>query len=110
MTMTPEEIKTATDEFAKALGEKDEKPVGQIALMVEHLGKEWVQARIDETNKIEEGEGLKTDDGKRRRTKGGVFFYLSKGKMEDEVRAKIFPNFGSKGKVVEWEERLFIVD
>lgn len=99
------EIQEYIDAVAKELGEKDEKPVGQIVRMVEHLGRDWVQSMVDETNKIEEKDGMKTDDGKRRRTKGGVFFYICKGKMDDEAKLKVFPNFALKGKVVEWEER-----
>ncbi|MGB7339758.1 MAG: hypothetical protein WBC91_12765 [Phototrophicaceae bacterium] len=110
MTMDTAEIQAYTAEIAKMLGEKDDKPISQIAAMVEHIGREFVQTRVDETNKIEEAGGMKTDDGKRRRTKGGVFFYLCKGKMTDEQRAVIFPHFGQKGRVVEWEERHEFID
>lgn len=99
------EIQEYIDAVAKELDEKDEKPVEQIVRMVEHLGQEWVQSMVEETNKIEEKGGMKTDDGKRRRTKGGVFFYICKGKMDDEAKIKVFPSFALKGKVVEWEER-----
>jgi hypothetical protein len=64
-----------------------------------------VQELLAEVEKIEADGGLMTEDGTRRRTKGGVFFYLAKGKMPAEARQIVFPNFGQRGKSVEWEER-----
>ena len=104
--MQPDEIKAYVAEVAEKLGETEEKPVNQIALLVEHAGKEFVEEHLAETLKIEENGGMMTDDKKRRRTKGGVFFYIIKGKLDAEIRGKIFPGYGqSMGKSVAWEER-----
>lgn len=107
MSMTKEEIQAYTEEVAKELGETKEKPIRQITQLIELAGRDFVQKYVDETKKIEAKEGLKTDDGKRRRTPGGVFFYIIKGKLDAEIRKKIFPHFGQreKAKVVKWEER-----
>lgn len=107
-TMPQEEIQEVALEIARQLDEENEAPLNQIKLLVEHCGKEFVEAILEETNKIEEKGGILTDDKKRRRTKGGVFFYLIKGKIEADVRQIVFPNFGqqTKGTVIEWEERL----
>lgn len=110
MTMEQSEIQEYTDEVAKILNETEEKPVRQIRLMVEHLGREWVAKMLEETHKIEEKGGMKIENRKRRRTIGGVFFYISKGKMTDEQRALVFPHSGPGGKVVKWEERHDYVD
>jgi len=110
MTMEQSEIQEYTAEVAKILNETEEKPLRQIELMVEHLGREWVEKMLEETKKIEEKGGMKIENGKRRRTIGGVFFYIAKGKMNEEEKGKVFPNYGQKGKVIEWEERHEYVD
>ena len=109
--MQPEEILTEAKKIAEILGETDEGPVGQIAQVIEKCGLEFAQKIAEETNKIEEKGGMKTHDGKRRRTKGGVFFFLVKGRIDADIRKEIFPNFGkhSNGDVappgIKWEDR-----
>lgn len=109
--MQPEEIQTEAKKIAEILGESDEGPVGQIAQVIEKCGLEFAQKIAEETNQIEEKGGMKTHDGKRRRTKGGVFFFLVKGRIDADIRKEIFPNFGkhSNGDVappgIKWEER-----
>jgi hypothetical protein len=106
MSMEPEKIQAYALEVATELGETEEGPLRQITLLVEHAGEEFVKAALEETRKIEEGEGIKTEDGLRRRTKGGVFFYITKGKLSPEVRQIVYPTFGIlKNKALEWEER-----
>jgi len=110
--MQPEEIQKEAKQIAERLGETDEQPIGQIAQVIEKCSLEFAQKIADETDKIEEKGGMKTHDGKRRRTKGGVFFFLVKGRIEADIRKEIFPNFGkhSNGDVappgIEWGERL----
>lgn len=107
--MQPEEIKAYAEEVGKKLGETEEKPLEQIGLLIEHAGKELVAENLAETLKIEEDGGMMTEDKKRRRTIGGVFFYIVKGKLDPEIRGKIFPGYGQNkpvGKVVAWDERL----
>ena len=65
-----------------------------------------------ETEATEAAGGLLTHDRKRRRSKGGVFFYLAKGQMDAGLRGEIFPNFGKGGDGsiappgIEWGERV----
>ena len=110
--MEKQEIRDYAQEVAKILGENDEQPISQIEQLVELLGRDFVQEQLEETQKIEEKGGLKTDDNKRRRTMGGTFFYIVKGKMDESVRQKIFPNFGKtpKAKSLTWEDRQDYVD
>lgn len=112
MTMEKSEIKAYTQEVAKKLGETDEQPIHQIELIIELAGQEFVQEMLEETLQIEEKGGMQTEDNKRRRTPGGVFFYIVKGKMDAELRQQIFPNFGQRERlrVVEWDERHEFVD
>jgi hypothetical protein len=112
MAMERAEIKALAVEAAKVLGEENEGPIHQLELILEHVGKPFLDELIAETLKIEENGGMMTDDGKRRRTIGGVFFYLAKGKIDPRIRYLIFPSFGQKekGKVIEWAERIQYLD
>lgn len=105
--MHTDEIKAYAQEVADKLDETDDYPRRQIELLIEHMGREFVAEKLAETEKIESEGGMQTESGKRRRTKGGVFFYLAKGDMKWKVRDMIFPNFGQKqkGRVLEWHER-----
>jgi hypothetical protein len=107
MSMERDEIKALALQTAKILGEENEGPIHQLELILEHVGKDFLAEILAETQKIEENGGMMTDDGKRRRTMGGVFFYLAKGKIDARVRQLIFPSFGQKekGRVLEWSER-----
>jgi len=106
--MQPEEMQAYVQEVAEILGEEKESPIHQIKLILQHMGKEFTEKYVEKALRIEERGGMMTDDGKRRRTLGGVFFYITKTKLPEEIRSEIFPNYGqmNKGKVVQWEERL----
>jgi len=110
--MEQEEIQSVARDVAEKLGENEPNPVRQIEMILKHLGPEFVQEHLDETLKIEAEGGMMTQDGKRRRSAGGVFFYIVKGKMEPSIRQIIFPNFGqtTKGAVMEWRERQEMID
>lgn len=92
--LSPEDIKKHAQQFAESLGETDAKPIGQIEQLIDKCGLDFVKKLMEETDKIEAKEGIKTHDRKRRRTKGGVFFFLAKGRMDAKIRQEIFPNFG----------------
>lgn len=109
--MSENEIQAVVKEIAGKLEETDETPVQQIQMIIEMLGAEFAREVAEETLRVEEAGGMMTHNGERRRTKGGVFFYLAKGKMDHQQRIAIFPNFGSgtKGRVIDWQERMDIV-
>lgn len=110
--MQPEDIQKEAKKIAEAIGETEEQPINQVAQVIEKCGLEFAQKVAEQTEKVEADGGLKTHDGKRRRTKGGVFFYIAKGQMDAKIRSEIFPNFGknANGEVtppgIEWEERI----
>ena len=110
--MQAEEIQKEAKKIAENLGETEDDPVKQIALLIEKCGLEFAQQIAEETDKIEAKGGMKTHNRKRRRTKGGVFFFLAKGRMEADIRQEIFPNFGkhTDGEVtppgIEWVDRI----
>ena len=108
----PDQIKGAAARFGEALGETSPKPIAQIGQLIEKCGLPFVEKIMAETEAIEAEGGLLTHDRKRRRSKGGVFFYLAKGQMDAALRAQIFPTFGKGGDGtiappgVDWEERI----
>jgi len=76
--------------IAAQLGETDEIPSAQIRRALKVLGAEQVQAFLQEALTIEAGEGMLVRDGSRRRTVGGVFFYLLRTKVPKSARKRIF--------------------
>ena len=92
VSLSAEEIQALAKAFGETLGEKSGKPLQQIALLIEKCGLDFVKKMMAETEAAEAAGGLLTQDGKRRRTKGGVFFFLAKGQMDPQYRTDIFPN------------------
>ncbi|XWX05677.1 hypothetical protein VZO05_16080 (plasmid) [Aggregatilineales bacterium SYSU G02658] len=107
---TPPDIEQVTQEIARHLNETLDGPVRQIRMVVTHMGVEFAREVLRETMAIESTGGMLTADQSRRRTPGGVFFYLAKGKMPAEARAIIFPlpYQAKRVPVVPWEDRLAI--
>ena len=107
MTLTPEEIDTITGEILARLGETDHGPMRQVRMIVEHAGEEFARDMLKETVELEATGGILTADGTRRRTAGGVYFYVVKGKLEPTLRQIIFPGYGQveKGVSIEWDQR-----
>lgn len=99
-------------QFGDALGETTAKPIEQIGQLIAKCGLEFVEKIIAETEATEAAGGMITHDRKRRRSKGGVFFYLAKGQMDAGLRGEIFPNFGKGGDGsiappgIEWGDRI----
>jgi PHAX RNA-binding domain len=76
--------------IAKALGESDEIPLGQIGGVVRALGDELCLKLLEETQHIEAKGGMMLPDNSRKRTAGGVFFYLTRQKLSPEDKLSIF--------------------
>jgi hypothetical protein len=81
-------------QIARQLGETESKPAILIRRILQKCGVEQTQAWIDETMKIEEQGGMMVERLNRRRTTGGVFFYLAKAGMSPELVQEIFPKYG----------------
>jgi hypothetical protein len=79
-------LKAVVKTIAKQLGETEAGPRQQLAMVVKQLGPEQALAFLDETLAIEANGGLMLPDGSRRRTPGGVFFYLVRTKGPPTVR------------------------
>src|SRR5678810_1201687 len=76
--------------IAKALGESDEIPLGQISGVVRALGEELCLKLLAETQDIEAKGGMMLPDNSRKRTMGGVFFFLARQKLSQEDKLAIF--------------------
>lgn len=76
--------------IAKALGEVEEQPLTQITGVVKVLGEQVSLALLEETQRIEQNGGMLLPDGSRRRTPGGVFFFLARQKLSHEDKVAIF--------------------
>jgi hypothetical protein len=106
--MQTEEIQAYALEVAKRLNEESKQPLEQIELLLQLAGRDFVDSHVKEAIEIEEKGGMMTEDKKRRRTLGGVFFYIVKGKLEPEVVGQIFPGYGQSkaAQVIPWEDRM----
>jgi hypothetical protein len=76
--------------IAKALGEVDEQPMTQITGVVKALGEEASLSLLEETKRIEASGGMMLPDNSRKRTPGGVFFFLARQKLSHEDKVNIF--------------------
>ena len=81
--MTADEVKQT---IAEHLGETGPEPLQLLHKVVKKLGPEQSLAFLKETQEIEAQGGLLLPDGSRRRTPGGVFFYLVRTKAPKSVR------------------------
>ena len=76
--------------IATTLGETNETPLAEIRRVIEVLGEEKALSILDETCEADAGEGMLTDDGKKRRTRGGIYFKFVKNQTTPKERGRIF--------------------
>lgn len=80
--------------IVNALNEKDEVPLRQLQTLIMLCGTNFAEALLKETEEVEAQGGIMTSDGARRRTKGGVFFYLARYRMPHVIRSIIYNRKG----------------
>lgn len=90
LRIPPQILKKQSKDLAEYLRETDLKPRVQIHRMIRLCGVDFVQALVDETNRLEKEGGLMLPDGTRRRTKGGVFFHLARNNVSHKILKPIF--------------------
>lgn len=113
------DIKALAKVIAAELEETDKKPRRQIKQVIERGGLEFAARLLDETKRIEEEGGMTVDNGDRRRTLGGIFFYLARRDLPEDDRDAIFHAWRVARKKrddresnyppLEWDERGSIV-
>jgi hypothetical protein len=109
--MANQEEKKFANHIIQTLDETDKTPVAQIHQIIELAGIEFAQLMLDVTHDIQADGGLYIQDGSRKRTIGGVFFYLVRGALPSDIREIIFPNKKIyQGRddldIIKWEKRL----
>lgn len=80
------------DEIATQLGETEPGPIESIARILNVLGEAETLTLANEAVRIFNSEGVLTHDGARKRTLGGVFFYLVTGQINVPQYKKIWPD------------------
>lgn len=78
-------------QIAEQLGETELGPLNQISRMLGLWGLERVQALAEEALALHAGEGMPTLKGDRKRSAGGIFFYLARGRASAEEWLRIQP-------------------
>ncbi len=103
ITPTPD-IYAIVIEIAAELGETEAAPKYEIDRIVEHCGEAFARAILAEAKAVEATGGMMTHDGSRRRTLGGIFFYLAHGRMTKDQKRVVFwkPKYEERKR---WKQR-----
>ena len=94
----PDDQWAVCKQVAKALGEKEWGPVFSIADIVRTCGPRFVLVMLEKALTVEAARGLMLPDGSRRRTPGGVFFYLVRQYASPPVSKMVFFRGGKSKK------------
>lgn len=92
------DIKQKAQDIAEVLQEEARGPLVTIERLLRHIGLDFVEATLKETQDIQARGGMLIKDGSRQRSMGGVFMYLAKSKLDPEDRNRIFPNSHQRKK------------
>ena len=79
------------DQIAQQLGENETEPRKTIYKIVKKLGRDEAQRFVQKALEIDSAGGMMLPDLSRRRTIGGIFFYLVKTEAPPEMTRHIFP-------------------
>lgn len=89
LSLEPAEV----EKLVKSIGEKlQESNTELVEALIMRIGLEKGQELLEKTLEVEKGEGIKTADGERRKTAGGVFLHLAR----DEVGRAVFNSLSSR--------------
>ena len=80
----------AVKTIAQKLGEVEREPLKKLKAVVKILGPDKALALSEKALEVEQQGGMMTQDGTRRKTPGGVFFYLVRGRNNKRVH-KLWP-------------------
>lgn len=88
---TQQTIAQLVEEIADALQETEPGPRIRISKIVNLLGRTACLDLLRKTQEVEAAAGMMVTNGTRRRTIGGVWFYLARSTMTPEQRLKVWP-------------------
>lgn len=100
---TPEHL--LAQEIARQLGETKAIPFFQIRDIIQRCGADFAKEMLQRTFETEANGGLMLSDGSRRRTLGGVFFYLAMNTMTPELRYLIIGDKMRRNERAKTKER-----
>jgi len=111
------EIKAVAAQISDQLGEAEWGPRKLIEAVVDLCGVEFAQQLLDESLRIDADGGMMVVNEERKRTLGGIFFYLARGRMPLETRKIVFPPHNLKAKKkkkpgmssLKWAERAAVL-
>jgi len=72
-------FKIIAADIARQLNETNPKALGQLERLIERVGEDRALTFLTEALSVEASGGLLTNDGSRKRSLGGVYFYIAKG-------------------------------
>lgn len=110
----PKKFKAEVHAVAERLNESETKPMIQIEKIMRICGREFIEVMLENTLTIEAEGGMMTANDERRRTPGGVFFFLIRYALPEDIRDQIFPTPRwaqrvalppSKFPPIDWENR-----
>ncbi len=90
-TLAPEEQRALTSRLAAALGETKPGPIAQLDRVISLLGPDQAERLVAEAQALQAGPGMRTKDGSRQRTLGGIFFYLAYGRATPAQKRLLRP-------------------
>jgi hypothetical protein len=79
-------LRQRTVDIIETLEETNARAILQIERIVERLGIEFAEAKLKEADEVESQGGLMIPQENRRRTRGGVFFFLVKKELKAQGR------------------------
>src|SRR5262245_23508183 len=89
-TLSPEVLRAVVQALADALGETAWLPMQSLRRIVRTRGVEFAQSILRETQTVQAQGGLRWIDGSRRRTLGGVYFFLAKKHLSRKQKKFVF--------------------
>jgi hypothetical protein len=99
------------DQIAAQLGETEDVPRATILRAVERIGGDAAEALCAEALAVEAGGGMWLGDRSRKRTPGGIFFYLLRQRAEKPDRLAIFyPDYQPTVPLTDDELRALLAD
>jgi hypothetical protein len=118
--LTRHEVFSIAGEVAAQLDETARKPRKQIESIVAYCGVEFTLEVLQQALEIEAKGGMMISSGDRRRTPGGVFFFLARDRMPNQIRQEIFYTwqvaanrraaYESQFPAFEWDERVPVLE
>jgi hypothetical protein len=102
----PQKVKTYT---AEILQETEEKPISQIEQIIATINSKKAIKLLIKTLNIEGNGGLVTYNGARRRTLGGIYFFLAQRWVEPKYRPQIWPELFPGQASINWADRIPLI-